>query len=350
MGQSSADFAYFDTIAGIYTITASSGTLANATQQITVTAAPAKDLLVIVAAPPPFTAGVNSDLITVQRTDPFGNANTTDPTAFIDLLSDSTGVYSFTNALGTTAIVTVSIPTGRSTASFRYNDTLAATHTITVEDQADILLPDSIDVVVLPAAASKLLFLTTPQSITAGTSTGVVTVARQDRFGNFNTSDAARVVTLSSTSTGVDTFSLTPLGLSIPSVTIANGSDRADFYYTDTKSGTHTLSATSANVVSATQSVTVTAATATKLAAISPTRTVTAGVPSQVITIQRQDVFGNPAPNGADVTVQLTSNSTGTYAFLETVALVIITQVTDFQHRCLVPLSGHGRGYLDDEL
>jgi uncharacterized repeat protein (TIGR01451 family) len=326
-GTSSASFIYSDTVARVNTITATAGSLAVATQPITVVAAPAKDLLVIAAAPVPFTAGINSDVILVERRDRFGNPNTTDPTATIDLTSDSTGVFSFTNGLGTTQVVTLSIPQGQFTTTFRYNDTLAATHTITVSDQADILLPDSVDLVVLPAAAARLRFITAPQSFTAGTPTGVITVVREDRFGNLNTADPARVVTLTSTSNGTPIFSATPLAPSIPSVTIANGSDRADFYYTDTKAGSHTLRGASAGVSDATQTVTVTAAAAVKLAAISPARTVTAGVPSGVITIQRQDTFNNPAPNGGDVTVGLTSNSTGTNAFLQTAAPVTITQV-----------------------
>lgn len=358
-GTSTASFVYSDTAAGVYTITADSGTLVNATQQVTVTAAPAKDLLVIPVAPPPFTAGTNSDLITVQRTDPFGNPNSTDPTTVISLTSDSSGIYSFTNDLGSTQIVTVAIQAGDSTTFFRYNDTLASHHTLMAADVKAELVPASVEVEVLPAPAARLLFTNTARSITAGTLSGVVTVARQDRFGNYNALDAARVVTLTSSSAGDPTFRLLPGGVPVPSVTIAAGDISANFFYSDTLAGTHVITGSSPGVIAATQLVTVTAADAVKLVAITPPHSTVAGTPSPEITIQRQDVFNNPAPNGGNVTVELTSNSTGTKAFLETVNPITITQVvitnTDasFRYRdtavrtWTLTLSDGGNGLID---
>src|SRR5205823_1233629 len=84
-------------------------------------------------------------------------------------------------------------------------------------------------------AATKLVFTTSPVTVTAGVASGTITVQRQDASGNPVTTEAARTVTLASNSTGTVTF--TPAS----PLTIPSGSSSVNFTYTDTKAGTPTI-------------------------------------------------------------------------------------------------------------
>ena len=139
-----------------------------------------------------------------------------------------------------------------------------------------------------------------------------ITVQRQDQFGNANTTDATRTVTLSSNSSGTVTF--TPASpLSIP-----NGSSSASFTYTDTKAGTPTITAASTSpstITSATQQETVIMAAANKLAFGQQPSTTTAGNaigPSVTVQIPGPD-SANPTSSTASIAMAIgTTRSSGT--------------------------------------
>jgi hypothetical protein len=67
---------------------------------------------------------------------------------------------------------------------------------------------------------------------------------------------------------------------------------------------------------------------ASKLVFTTPSRTTKAGMLSDTITIQRQDPYGNPNTADPAVTVDLSSDSLGTYAFKDTTGTTTITSVT----------------------
>jgi hypothetical protein len=99
-------------------------------------------------------------------------------------------------------------------------------------------------------AASKLVFTTLPLTNFVGVAAGTITVQRQDQFGNPVANETSRTVTLSSSSTGTATF--TPAS----PLTLATNASLASFTYTDTKSGTPTITASSTSpstIISATQ-------------------------------------------------------------------------------------------------
>ncbi len=115
-------------------------------------------------------------------------------------------------------------------------------------------------VTVAAGAATKLAFITAPQTITAGgAASGTITVEREDAAGNATTLGGAITVNLSSTSGG-GSFRNSGNTATITSVTIAGGGSSADFKYKDTTIGTPTITAASAGLTSATQGVTVNAA------------------------------------------------------------------------------------------
>ena len=145
-----------------------------------------------------------------------------------------------------TYITAVTFANGQSTTALATTLKDAQTTTITASDGT---LPGaaSASLTVNPATTSKLVFTTTAVTVTAGVASGTVTVQRQDPYGNANTADPARTVTLSSTSSGTVTFApVSPL-------TITPGSSSASFTYTDTQAGTPTITSASTSPTTITQ-------------------------------------------------------------------------------------------------
>ncbi|MEI8041640.1 MAG: invasin domain 3-containing protein [Verrucomicrobiota bacterium] len=123
--------------------------------------------------------------------------------------------------------------------------------TITATDDLLTGLASS-SLTVVPGTASQLAFTTSPVSVAAAQASSSITIQRRDAFGNPNTADATRSVTLASSSAGTVTFNpVSPLS-------ITSGSSSASFTYNDTKVGTPTLTASSASpAMSVTQQETV---------------------------------------------------------------------------------------------
>ena len=304
-GTSSVSFHYKDATAGTPTITATASGIGTATQQETVVPAAASQL-VFTTPPQTLTAGTSSGTITIVLEDAFGNPVTAGSALTVSL--------STTSAKGTFGPASpLTIAAGTSTVSFQYTDAAAGTPTITatVAGVGTATQQETIS----PAAASQLVFTTAPQSLTAGTASGTITVALEDALGNPVAANSALTIRLTTTS-GKGTFApASPL-------TIAAGADTVSFDYSDTVAGTPTIAATASGLASATQQETVNPAAASQLAFTTAPQTLTAGVASGTITVALEDAFGNPLNAGSALTVSLTTTS-GHGAFVPASPLTI---------------------------
>ena len=168
---------------------------------------------------------------------------------------------------------------------------------------------------VTAAAASKLA-ITNPASIVGTASTtatiGSITVERQDTYGNSVTTGSTTVA-LASNSTGTKTFAAAAGGPAITTIAIPAGSSSASFFYGDTKAGTPNITVGSGSLSTDVETVTVTAAAASKLAfgptAIAPRKN-TVITPAVMVLVQ--DTFGNQVDSTAVVTVDSACNLKGT--------------------------------------
>jgi hypothetical protein len=303
-----------------YTVTAvwRSWTATGASPVVTV-ASGAATKLVITTSPQTLTAGVVSGTITVQRQDA-ASLPTTSGSTTVDLSSTSAAGAFRDDATGLSTITNVTIPNGSSSASFKYRDTLAGTPTITTADHAAVLTSATQQETVNAANGSKLVFLTSPQTLTAGVASGTITVERQDQFNN-PASDGSLTVDLSTTSTG-GAFRNTADTSTITSVSIAGGASDASFKYKDTVAGNGTTTTQStptitaadhaAFLTSATQQETVNAAGANKLAITSaPFTTTASNAATQAFTVTLRDQFDNATTSASTTTVNLSSSSAG---------------------------------------
>ena len=205
------------------------------------------------------------------------------------------------------------------------------------------------------AAGSTFAITSSPVSGTASATAtlGPLTVARRDAFGNASPAPGGgTAVTLASNSTGTAVFAATSGGASVGTVTIPAGSSSVTFWYGDTKAGTPTITA-SGSLTSATQSATVTAGAATKLAfAQQPTNTAQSATITPSITAQVQDTFGNLTASTATVTIAIQNNAgtlglgqlNGTLSHAAVAGLATFGGLT-ITGPLSLPLAGAGNGY-----
>jgi hypothetical protein len=162
-----------DKAAAGYTLTASStGLTGMASFSFNITAAAASKL-VVTTAPQTTVAGVSSGIITVQRLDQFGNAVTAEANRTITLSTTATTSGMFRDTGDSGPILTVTINSGSSTASFLYRDTVTGTPTITSASTAPTTITSLTQVTTAIAAAfTKLQTLLPGETAAPGTPTG----------------------------------------------------------------------------------------------------------------------------------------------------------------------------------
>ncbi len=229
-GSGSASFTYNDQKAGTPTITATDNglTTTTVTQRTETVNAAAASKMVFTNTPLTLTAGVTSSTLTVQLEDSFGNvSNATSPQTILFSTTSSGGQFR-DNTTGTTPISFVTISSGASTASFKYNDTLAGSPVLTATDNALTTTTVTQTETVNAAAASKMVFTNTPLTLTAGVTSSNLTIQLEDQFGNFTNAGTTQTINLATTSTGTVVFTPT-------SLTINSGSGSATFTYNDQK-------------------------------------------------------------------------------------------------------------------
>ena len=315
-GNSTATFYYGDERAGSPTITAAAAGLTSATQQETITAGAGTQLAITSTA---FTAAANSqatNAFEVTLEDGYGNATTKTTATTINLSSNSTGTHEFATTSGGTAVFSVTLPANTSSVGAYYGDEKPGTPTITAA--ATGLISATQQESITAGAPSKLTFTTGPVSGPASNTAtlGPITVEELDAYGNVATTGTPTTVNLTSTSAGA-TFAATSGGVAVTEVTIPGGSSTATFYYGDTKAGTPTITAAATGLTSATQQETITALAGTQLS-VSAFSGPASSSATNAFTVTLEDLYGNAVTTANPISVNLSSNSTGTYEFAAT--------------------------------
>ena len=158
-------------------------------------------------------------------------------------------------------------------------------------------------------AATTLVYATSPQTLPAGSVSSIITVQRQDVHNNPVISGTIDL-DLTTTSTTGKFYSDASGTTQITTVSIADTSSVASFYYMDTNAGTPTLTAASAGLTSATAVFTINSASASMLSFyVGAGQTVAANTPSTAIRVQLQDAYGNPVLS-TGISINLATTST----------------------------------------
>ncbi|MGD0220411.1 MAG: hypothetical protein ABSC73_08160, partial [Acidimicrobiales bacterium] len=213
-----------------YTLTASDGSLVPATSSpFSITPGPANQLSFTPNPPASVFAGAKFS-VAVAEQDSYGNTETGDSTTTLSLAA-SGGGYSCTTA-PTQVTNGVATYTG---CSF----TKASTSAYTLTASSGTLIPATASTTVAASAATRLVYLTGPQTFVAGTGaaagSGAVMVQLQDAYGNPVAATSAVALSFSTISgvTYLPTFGSTTACTS-STCTIPAGSSVGTFYMTDT--------------------------------------------------------------------------------------------------------------------
>lgn len=188
-GQSTASFYFKGTKVGTVGLTVTSaGVTTHATQDATITVAPASKLR-FVTPQHTVTAGVCSPVVTVETTDAYGNIAPLSGDKTVNLTatgSPTDGNFRFyTDANCTSNVTNVNIPNGQTRASFYFKGEKARSATVTATVSGFNPTASSQIHTLTAAKAASLVFTTGVQTVLAGSCTAV-TVERRDAFGNLS--------------------------------------------------------------------------------------------------------------------------------------------------------------------
>ena len=305
----------------------SSSTSTSLLAQYAISVAPPAKLVFTTAS---LTGAANSSpkmgAITVQEDDAFGNAVPAGSGGTVVNLSTSSVSTSnvspggaFAASTGGAAITAVTIPSGSTSASFYYGDTVAGTPTITAQSTG--LAPATQNETITAGTATQVAIAATPTSIaTSNRTSAKLGFQLEDAYGNPTTAGSGGV-TLSVSSNSTKEFFSTASGgtgtLNTPvNVTFASGVGTATEYYGDESAGTWTVNALNGSNNWGSTSVTVTAGTPSTLVATSgsgQSTFVNTGFAGPLVATVT-DAYGNPVA-GASVTFAApASGASGTFA------------------------------------
>ena len=350
--STSSNFYYADTKAGTPTINLAGATVNGqavtgaSTGGFTMVAGNANKFVFITTVSGNQTVSATATVgpFAVQVQDQFGNpvANTGFFPVTLNLSTTSAGTTGhapfFTTTNGGAAAGAVTIANGASTSSnFYYSDSKAGSPTVnlagaTVNGQALTGISTN-GFTMVAGNANKLAFTTTVlgnQTVSATATVGPFAVQVQDSFGNpvANTGTPVSLL-LSSSSTGTTFFTTTNGGAAAGAVTIANGaSTSSNFYYSDTKSGTPTITASATVntfiVSGTTNGFTMVAGAENKLGITTqPPASVGAGT-SFTVGVSVEDQFGNTVTTGAGATDHISlALSSGSFSAGATTATAV---------------------------
>ncbi len=316
-GSSSATFEYEDSTAGLPQLTVSqpNGAVFGISQLEDVGGVK----LAFSTTARTFSPGQASQPITVQLQDSNGNAIKASSDVTISLSSSANTGGQFLDTTGKPLTnPSITIAAGTSSASFEYESTLGGKQTLTASLQAYGAFnapPLSATQQETIQAASALAFTTSRQTVTAGQTSGIVTVQLRDSNGNPATapSGGTTIYLRGASTTFLDTNgNPLPTSNGFAILSIAAGSSSASFKFTTTHAGPDIISASVPAAFSATQTETVNAGSPTALVFQTPAQSLLAGTASGSIVVELTDKYGNAALAGSGgVKVNLSSTSSG---------------------------------------
>lgn len=257
------------------------------------------------------TAGQASEAITLTLYNDFGQPAASSSDITINLTSDFASGKFATSTANEFNLTNLVVPAGATTTTFYYTDTIAGSKTITAATTG--LTSGHLNLTVEADIPAALSFITSPQTITAGTSSSQIVVQFLDNFGNVKALAAPTTVALDSTAV-TGGFSVVNTGpWTYTEVTGEIGATAVIFYYRDTKSGTAGLSVSSASLTSDNQNITINPAVLDHFRFSSSAQSLKALQVSSPITVEALDQFNNLTKPTSTVNFNLTTTSTKGY-------------------------------------
>lgn len=313
-GDARATFFFRGTDLADYTLTAALAGVAAATQ-VEHVRPPLADRVAFSSPPQQFLAGTCSGAITVESRDP--NEDPRPPAAdqVVALTADpSTTLAFFSDAACKIPISQVALPAHSLHASFYVSGTRAGAQTA-VASVAGWLSGSQAEAIV-PAAGDRLGFLNAPLEAFAGECSPAATVAVEDRYQNPSAVGSTTLISLTAAPPdGFQLFLDALCTLPLFTLRIDPGAASANLYFKGVRASSVVVFAASGGLKSASQTELVRAKVPDRLTFTTPPRAIAAGTCSGIMTVQAQDVLGNPVAAGVSTPVALSSNAPPDLAF-----------------------------------
>ncbi|HYI02376.1 putative metal-binding motif-containing protein [Hyalangium sp.] len=309
-GTSNGSFYFRGTRAGSVSMSLTASGFTGSLQSATINAGPPS--VMVFTGPAPLPAGDCSGLVTVELRDAHDNPTPATSGTTINLTSSGVPLTFSTDAGCTPTTPTVTIAQGTGSVTFRYRGTQAGTSSIS--GTSGSLTSRPLSVTINPGTASVLAFTTGPQTVSAGSCSGVATVQLRDLHGNAVRVGTNTAVILSAAPPEGFQFFSEPgcAGAAVPSVTMSANSSDASFYFRGTRAGAGAATLAAAlSSITGNQSVTINPGPPTTLAFPQSPLTVAAGGCTPV-TLRVNDPHGNATPVSGNQTIDLAASpSTG---------------------------------------
>jgi streptogramin lyase len=254
--------------------------------------------MVITSAPLTLVAGSRGP-VDVELEDSYGNlgaTSTSDQAVSLGTTSPAAAFYA--SSSGGSAITSLTIPAGQSSATFYYADIKKGTPTITASASplgSVLVQQEKVD----PAPASKVVITSAPLTLAAG-SRGLVTLGLEDRYGNLGaTATADQTIGLVTASSAGGFYAGASGGNPMTAATIPAGQSSATVYYGDTQAGTPTVTVSDTALSSSVNQVeTVNSAPADHFVVTTSFPSSDAAGTPGTVTVTAKDQFGNTAGGG----------------------------------------------------
>ena len=269
-GSSEVPFYVRDTATGSRIVTASSPSLANATQNVIVTAG-APTALAFSTAPVAANVGSCSPAIGIAVRDALGNATTVVGVTPVVMSSTPATLAWFSDATCSTPAPTINIAAGSGSRLVYFRGSAAGPTTASIS--ASGLTPADQLEQVNPAPATVLAFTSAPQTLPAGGCSAAATVETRD-FAGTPTAPAADLSVALTANTAMRV--------------VTAGTTTASFFFKDGVVGMRQISAGAPGYTAANQNATITAGPPAKLAILGAGQTLLASTCSQAVAVETE--------------------------------------------------------------
>ncbi|MGQ0505998.1 MAG: kelch repeat-containing protein [Myxococcaceae bacterium] len=317
-GSSTVNAYYRDTKAGTPSVSLSNASsLTNPSPQNHAVVADVANRLAFTTPSRTFTAATcagAANVIAVQLQDASGNpVNAGAGGQTFTASSTSTGTVTWYTDSSCSTVASggnFTIASGSSTVNVYYRDTKAGTPSVSLSNASSLTNPTAQTHTMTAGTGNQLAFTSPARTFTAGSCGGagrVITVQLQDASGNPLAADTGgQAFTAASDSTGTVTWYTDATCMAVApggNFTIAAGTNTASLFYADTLAGNPSIGVANASGLAnpPAQTQAVTAASASRLAFTTPSRTFSAGTcpgAGNVITVALTDAFDNPVAAG----------------------------------------------------
>ena len=247
-GSSLASFQYKDSIAGTPVITASVTGKFSASQIATINPPSSATQLAFSTAGLNQAVASSSGNITVVLEDALGNPVSAGTGGVSVQLTGGSSGAAFKN-LANTAITSITIPAGSSSANFKYVDSVPGVNSITA---SALGLASAVQQEILTASLAGITFVNPAYTLIANASPGAIVIQLSDQAGNPIAAGAGGVlINLATSSSGGNFYN--SQNAPVTSVTIPTGANSVTLAYRDTVVGSPMLQVSSTGLATISQ-------------------------------------------------------------------------------------------------